>query len=85
MKVCVSIFSDPHMEISFGLISDIISNWSNFMNIDTYIVVMSICYSLQSKTSSDLYQRPEMHYIISLTKKAEETAREKEKYRQSWS
>ena len=74
VKAWLSIFSGPHVESSFSLMSNIISKRSNCMDIDTYNAVVTIYYSLQSKATSDLYQHPEMHYLIPLKKKGQETA-----------
>ena len=63
-KACLSIFSGPHVESSFSLMSNIIDKWSNRMNIDTYNAMMTIKYSLQSKSSSEIYRRPDVLYDL---------------------
>ena len=62
VKACLSIFSGPHVESSFSLMSNIIDKRSNHMNIDTYNAIMTIKYSLQSKSSSEIYRRPHILY-----------------------
>ena len=62
VKACLSIFSAPHVESSFSLISNIIDKRSNRMNIDTYNAMMTIKCSLQSKSSSEIYRRPHVLY-----------------------
>ena len=61
-KACLSIFSGSHVESSFSLMSNIIDKQSNRMNIDTYNVMMTIKYRLQSKSSSEIYRRPDAPY-----------------------
>ena len=62
VKACLSIFSGPHVESSFSLMSNIIDKRSNRMNIDTYNAIVTIKYSLQSKSSSEIYQCPDVLY-----------------------
>ena len=64
VKACLSIFSGPHVESSFSLMSNIIDKRSNRMNIDTYNAMMTVKYSLQSKSSSEIYRRPDVLYDL---------------------
>ena len=68
VKACLAIFSGPHVESSRSLMSNIIDKRSNRMNIDTYNAMMTIKYSLQAKSSSEIY-RLRMFYMVPLTKK----------------
>ena len=45
------------MEVSFSRMNDIIDKNSNRIGIETYSGIMNIKYSLQTKTSSELYKR----------------------------
>ena len=63
-KACLSIFSGPHVESSFSLMSNIIDKQSNRMNIDTYNVMVTIKYRLQSESSSGIYRRPDVLYDL---------------------
>ena len=62
VKACLSVFFGPHVESSFSLMSNIIDKQSNHMNIDTYNAMMTIKYSLQSKSSSEICRRPDVLY-----------------------
>ena len=57
VKVCLSIFSGPHVETSFSRLNDIIDKKSNLMGIETYSGIINLKYSLQMKTSSALHQK----------------------------
>ena len=56
VKACLSIFTGPHMKAFLRHMNDIIDKKSNCMCNETYSGIMNINYSLQTKTSSELYK-----------------------------
>ena len=57
VKDYLSIFTGPHVEASVSRMNDIIDKKSNRMDIETNSGVMNVKYSLQTKTSLELYRR----------------------------
>eukprot|EP00111_Clytia_hemisphaerica_P013916 TCONS_00040959-protein len=62
VKACLSIFTGPQVESSFSKMNDIIDRKSNRMNVETYDGIMTVKYSLQSKSSSEIYHRKDPLY-----------------------
>ena len=60
VKACLSIFSEPQVEPSFSKVNDFIDKKSTWMGIATYDVIMTLKYSLQSKTYFDVYHRGDL-------------------------
>lgn len=64
VKCCLSIFHGPRVESSFSLMNDVIDQRSGNMNVETFNVIQTVKYTLQSrgKTAMQLFRREDVKF-----------------------